>query len=168
MSASWSTGPQFILVFKTNDMVHHDGHANYGGGLFIGDQSDDIRWASDIGGAGASSAFSIGACHAAGYFADHLYNELRSRTSLRIDIVAAVNATAFDDPAHQSVDFVRAMLQDLPPYGGEPPGQSANVAELEQVPRTALASQNTHDPARALGNRLAAAGYTGLLKLLSH
>lgn len=60
------------------------------------------------------------------------------------------------------------MPQDLPPYRGEPPGQSANVAELKHVPRTALASQSIHDPARALVNRLAAAGYTGLLKLLGH
>jgi len=118
---------KFVGVFRDNDVVHYDGHANYGGGFFIGDQPNDILWSCDIGEyrhlfSRDYQIFSIGACHAAGYFADLFYNELRPRKSPHnLDIVAAINETAFDDSVHQSLDFVRAMLQDVPRRDG-PPG----------------------------------------------
>jgi hypothetical protein len=127
---------QFVSVFKTNDVVHYDGHANYGGGFFIGDQPNDILWSSDIGDYKRSFStdyqiFSIGACHAAGYFADLFYNELRPRKSPRnLDIVAAINETAFDDAVHQGLDFVRAMLQDVPRRNGDPPDYERIVAAM--------------------------------------
>jgi hypothetical protein len=128
---------RFVSVFKDNDVVHYDGHANYGGGFFIGDQPNDILWASDIGDHRESFSrdyqiFSIGACHAAGYFADLFYNELRPRkTPANLDILAAVNETAFEDSVHQSIDFIRAMLQDLPgPRSGEPPDYDRIVADM--------------------------------------
>ncbi len=127
---------RFVSVFKDNDVVHYDGHANYGGGFFIGDQPNDILWSSDIGAyrrffSRDYQIFSIGACHAAGYFADLFYNELRPRKSPRnFDILAAINETAFDDAVHQSMDFVRAMLQDLPWDGAEPPDYDRIVRDM--------------------------------------
>ena len=127
---------RFVSVFKSNDVVHYDGHANYGGGFFIGDQPNDILWSCDIGDYKSSFSrdyqiFSIGACHAAGYFADLFYNELRPRKSPQnFDIIAAINETAFDDAVHQSMDFIRAMLQDLPGKGSEPPDYDRIVREM--------------------------------------
>jgi len=117
---------RFVSVFKDNDVVHYDGHANYGGGFFIGDQANDILWSCDIGKYKGSFSrdyqiFSIGACHAAAYFADLFFNELRPRKSPHnLDILAAVNETAFEDSVHQSMDFIRAMLQDVSSPDGPP------------------------------------------------
>ena len=127
---------RFVSVFKDNDVVHYDGHANYGGGFFIGDQPNDILWSCDIGAyrrffRRGYQIFSIGACHAAGYFADLFYNELRPRKSPRnFDILAAINETAFADAVHQSMDFIRAMLQDLPWDGTEPPDYDRIVRDM--------------------------------------
>jgi hypothetical protein len=107
----------FVSVFHDNDLIHYDGHANYGGGFFVGDQADDILWAQDIGGYRRYfrrdyQIFSIGACHAAGYFADLFYNELRPRKTTRnLDIIAAVNEAAFEDAVQQGLELVSAILQ---------------------------------------------------------
>ena len=108
---------QFISVFGNNDVILYDGHANYGGGFYIGKQANDILWASDIGSyrhyfSSEYQVFAIGACHAAGYFADLFYNELHPRKSPRnLDISAAVNETSFADAVHQCLAFVRGLLQ---------------------------------------------------------
>jgi hypothetical protein len=107
----------FVSVFRDNDLIHYDGHANYGGGFFVGDQADDILWAQDIGRYRRYfrrdyQIFSIGACHAAGYFADLFYNELRPRKTARnLDILAAVNEAAFEDAVQQGLELVSAILQ---------------------------------------------------------
>ena len=117
---------QFVSVFGDNDLIHYDGHANYGGGFFVGDQPDDILWAVDIGAyrryfSPAYQIFSIGACHGAGYFADLFYNELKPRKSPRnLDIVAAVNEAAFDDAVQQGLELVSAVLQLKGKASGEP------------------------------------------------
>jgi hypothetical protein len=108
---------QFVSVFGNNDVILYDGHANYGGGFYIGEQASDILWASDIGSyrhyfSSDYQVFAIGACHAAGYFADLFYNELHPRKSPRnLDISAAVNETSFADAVHQCLAFVRGLLQ---------------------------------------------------------
>lgn len=118
---------RFVSVFRDNDLIHYDGHANYGGGFYIGDQPDDILWAEDIGDHATSfdrgyQILSIGACHAAGYFADLFYNELHPRKSPRnLDIIAAVNETAFDDSVQQGMELVRALLQHKRPVKEDPP-----------------------------------------------
>lgn len=108
---------QFVSVFRKNNLVLYDGHANYGGGFFIGKQPNDILWAQDIGKyvddfSPRYQIFAIGACHAAGYFADLFYNELRPRKTPRnLDVVAAVNETAFLDSVHQMLALVHGLLQ---------------------------------------------------------
>jgi hypothetical protein len=127
---------RFVSVFKDNDVVHYDGHANYGGGFFIGDQPNDILWSSDIGTyrrffSRDYQIFSIGACHAAAYFADLFFHDLAPRKSPQnFDILAAVNETAFEDSVHQSMDFIRAMLQDLTTTGAEPPDYDRIIREM--------------------------------------
>jgi hypothetical protein len=127
---------QFVGVFRTNDVVHYDGHANYGGGFFIGDQPNDILWSTDIGDykrlfSRDYQIFSIGACHAAGYFADLFFNELRPRKSPHnLDILAAINETAFADAVHQGMDFIRAMLQDVPWRNNQPADYERIIADL--------------------------------------
>jgi len=109
---------QFISVFKDSDLVLYDGHANYGGGFFVGQQSNDILWAWNIGDYASSFSsayqlFAIGACHAAGYFADLFYNELApAKSPKNLDIIAAVNEADFADAAHQMGALLRAILQD--------------------------------------------------------
>lgn len=118
---------QFVSVFEDNDAIHYDGHANYGGGFYIGDQATDILWASDIGEYAKRFSrnhqiFSIGACHSAGYFADLFYNELRPRKTPRnLDIIAAVNETAFYDSVQQGMELVNYLLQNKHWDGSEPP-----------------------------------------------
>lgn len=117
---------QFASVFKNNDVVLYDGHANYGGGFYIGQRGVDILWAVDIGAykrlfADAYQIFAIGACHAAGYFADLFYNELHPRKTPRnFDVVAAVNETAFLDANHQMLALLRTLLQLDVPEKDEP------------------------------------------------
>ncbi len=118
---------RFAKVFADSDVIHYDGHANYGGGFYIGEQPDDILWASDIGSyrkdfSARYQLFSIGACHGAGYFADLFYNELHPRKSPRnLDIVAAVNETAFEDAVHQGLALISSVLQIKKHGSGEPP-----------------------------------------------
>src|SRR5258708_6938725 len=40
---------QFVSAFRDNDVVLYDGHANYGGGFYIGERGGDILWAVDVG-----------------------------------------------------------------------------------------------------------------------
>lgn len=118
---------KFTGVFGSNEILHYDGHANYGGGFYIGEQEDDILWADDIGEYADRfnrryQVFSIGACHSAGYFADLFYNELHPRKSPRnLDIIAAVNETDFADAVQQAMDLIRTLLQIKQPVRGEPP-----------------------------------------------
>jgi hypothetical protein len=127
---------QFVAVFKDNEIVIYDGHANYGGGFFVGQHPIDILWAVDIGSyvGGFSSRYQIvqiGACHSAGYFADLFYNELRPRkTPANMDIIAAVNETAFDDAVHQSMGLLRGLLQHEAPQDGEPPSYERILNEI--------------------------------------
>lgn len=118
---------RFVSVFRDHDFIHYDGHANYGGGFYIGDQPDDILWADDIGSYAEDFSpgyqiFSIGACHAAGYFADLFYNELAPRKSVKnLDIVAAVNETVFDDAVQVGAELIRFLLQQGTGIGTDPP-----------------------------------------------
>ncbi len=119
---------QFVSAFRDNDVVLYDGHANYGGGFYIGERGVDILWAVDVGSykplfSSAYQIFAIGACHAAGYFADLFYNELHPRKTPRnFDVIAAVNETAFLDANHQMLALVRALLQIGVPEKDEPLG----------------------------------------------
>jgi hypothetical protein len=115
---------QFVAPFRDNDIIHYDGHANYGGGFYIGNRSNDILWARDIGSyrdnfSPGYQVFSIGACHSAGYFADLFYNDLKPHKSPRnLDIVAGVNEGAFTDGVHVAVDLIANLLQiDEPTMG---------------------------------------------------
>jgi hypothetical protein len=127
---------RFVSVFGDNDLIHYDGHANYGGGFYIGDQPDDILWAEDVGDHSAAFSrdyqiFSIGACHSAGYFADLFYNELRPRKSPRnLDVIAAVNENAFEDSVHVGLELVRALLQHKIPLTQDPPDYTRILTQL--------------------------------------
>jgi hypothetical protein len=113
-------------VFRDADLIHYDGHANYGGGFFVGKQPNDILWASNISDyiddfSSDYQIFSIGACHAAGYFADLFYNELwPQKGPHNLDIVAAVNEAGFDDAVHQGAALLRSFLHDQVAHSDEP------------------------------------------------
>jgi hypothetical protein len=115
---------QFVAPFRDNDIIHYDGHANYGGGFYVGNRRNDILWAVDIGGYRDKfnpgyQVFSIGACHSAGYFADLFYNELKPRKSpANLDILAGVNEEAFPDGVHVAVDLIANLLQIDEPVMG--------------------------------------------------
>ena len=115
---------QFVSVFRDSDVIHYDGHANYGGGFYIGSRNNDILWASDVGKYKRDFSpdyqiFSIAACHAAGYFADLFYHELRPRKSPRnLDVVAAMNEADYGDSVHVALDFVANLLQLDDPVRG--------------------------------------------------
>ena len=115
---------QFVEPFRECDIIHYDGHANYGGGFYVGNRSNDILWAADIGSyrdrfSPNYQVFSIGACHSAGYFADLFYNDLKPRKSpANLDVLAGVNEEAFPDGVHVAVDFIANLLQiDEPVIG---------------------------------------------------
>jgi len=149
---------QFLSVFQANELILYDGHANYGGGFYIGPQPNDILWAADIGSyrrdfSERYQIFAIGACHAAGYFADLFYNELRPRKSPRnLDIMAAVNETAFDDAVHQSMAVMRFLLQlDTP--AADRPATYAQILLRESRPASFQPYIGVFAP-RAGGGRL--------------
>ena len=129
---------RFVSVFRNNDVIHYDGHANYGGGFYIGEQPDDILWADEIGDyaddfSRAYQIFSIGACHSAGYFADLFYNELKPRKSPRnLDVIAAVNENAFEDAVHVSLELIRALLQHKIPVSEDPPDYLSILTQLSR------------------------------------
>lgn len=118
---------RFTSVFKDSHLVTYDGHANYGGGFYVGDSEDELLWADDIGDYAKNFSrryqiFSIGACHAAGYFADLFYNELSPTKSPRnLDIVAAVNETSFADSVQTNIEMLQYVLQLKGPRKGDPP-----------------------------------------------
>ena len=115
---------QFVSAFRDNQIIHYDGHANYGGGFYVGSTNADELWATDIGRYQGSfdpgyQIFSIGACHSAGYFADLFYNELKPRkTPKNLHIVASVNEQAYADAVHTAVDLVANLLQVDDPRKG--------------------------------------------------
>ncbi len=123
-SSSSQLTEQFVAPFRDNDIIHYDGHANYGGGFYVGHRDNDILWAVDIGSyrdrfSPEYQVFSIGACHSAGYFADLFYNDLQPRKSpANLDILAGVNEEAFPDGVHVAVDFIANLLQIDEPVMG--------------------------------------------------
>ncbi len=129
---------QFVSVFQRNDVIHYDGHANYGGGFYIGEQPDDILWADDIGDYAETFSseyqiFSIGACHAAGYFADLFYNELAPRKSPRnLDMIAAVNEAAFEDAVHIGIELIRVLLQQRISISADPPDYDRILRQMSK------------------------------------
>ncbi len=129
---------QFVSVFRDNDIIHYDGHANYGGGFFIGDRVNDILWATDIGSYRRDftrdyQIFSIGACHAAGYFADLFYHELSPRKSPEnLDVVAAINETDFADGVHVALDLISNLLQLDEPMRENPLDYQPLLIELNR------------------------------------
>jgi hypothetical protein len=129
---------QFVAVFRDNDIIHYDGHANYGGGFYIGNRINDILWAKNIGKyrrdfTPGHQIFSIGACHAAGYFADLFYHELSPRKSPEnLDVVAAVNETDFADGVHVALDLISNLLQLDEPTRENPLDYQALLLELNR------------------------------------
>jgi len=115
---------EFVSPFRDNDVIHYDGHANYGGGFYVGNRSNDILWAVDVGSyrddfSANYQIFSIGACHSAGYFADLFYNDLKPHKSPQnLDILAGVNEEAFPDGVHIAVDLIANLLQIDEPVVG--------------------------------------------------
>jgi hypothetical protein len=47
-----------------------------------------------------------------------------------MDIIAAVNETAFDDAVHQSMGLLRGLLQHEAPQDGEPPSYERILNEI--------------------------------------
>ena len=149
---------QFVSVFEDSDLVLYDGHANYGGGFFVGEQPNDILWADFIGDyvdsfSSEYQIFAIGACHAAGYFADLFYNELSPKKSPRnLDIIAAVNEADFTDAVHQMMALLRGILHDggsraTPDYERillrmvKPANFQANIGVFGESPRERRAAR---------------------------
>lgn len=157
---------QFVSVFKDSDIVLYDGHANYGGGFFVGEQANDILWAWNIGDYSDSFSpeyqiFAIGACHAAGYFADLFYNELSPKKGPHnLDIIAAVNEADFTDAVHQMMALFRGVVHgarsgDAPHYERilsrmiRPAHFQANIGAFGEAPRARPLSRQPVRSARS-------------------
>lgn len=122
----------FMELFRWAQVIHYDGHANYGGGFLFGRRNDDVLWADELAkyrryAPPFYQILSVGACHGAGYFADLFYNAFRGRKSTQnLDIIASVNEVEFSDSVDDMMDLLGLVLQirSAPPRGPADPEES--------------------------------------------
>ena len=107
----------FFSLVADAELIHYDGHANYGGGLHLGDSWSDVISAEDLGSylkffPDNYQILSIGACHGSGYFVDLFYNQLKERkTTQNLDIITGINELDFYDSVKSIFKLLKGISQ---------------------------------------------------------